>query len=122
MANSLSSARIRDMMWPAAYHYLGVSGQGDKGFNMYGKQAADQEEGQIYKSGKLVSYTPKGSQTNIVVFRYAGDRRRRARGDAERSRLQEAVFRELTSPLGQPPQAAGWPALAHALLLGRVAS
>ena len=73
MANSLSSTRIRDMMWPAAYHYLGISGQGDKGLNMYGKQAADQEEGQIFKSGKLVSYTPKGSQTNIVVFRYAGE-------------------------------------------------
>lgn len=73
MANSLSSTRIRDMMWPAAYHYLGISGQGDKGLNMYGKQAADQEEGQTFKNGKLVSYTPKGSKTNIVVFRYPGE-------------------------------------------------
>jgi branched-chain amino acid transport system substrate-binding protein len=72
MANSLDSTRIRDMMWPAAYHYLGISGQGDKGFNMYGKQAQDQGEGQTYHNGKLVSYTPKGSKTNIVVFRYTG--------------------------------------------------
>lgn len=73
MANSLDSARIRDMMWPAAYHTLGVSGQGDKGFNMYGKQAADQGKGQVYKEGKLTSYTPKSSQSNLVVFRYSND-------------------------------------------------
>jgi branched-chain amino acid transport system substrate-binding protein len=73
MANSLDSARVRDMMWPAAYHTLGVSGQGDKGFNMYGKQAADQGKGQVYKGGKLVSYTPQSSQSNLVVFRYSGD-------------------------------------------------
>jgi hypothetical protein len=60
-------------MWPSAYHNLGVSGQGDKGFNMYGKQAADQGKGQVYKEGKLVSYTPKSSQSNLVVFRYTGD-------------------------------------------------
>lgn len=73
MANSLDSTKIRDMMWPAAYHYLGISGQGDKGFNMYGKQAADQGEGLVFKEGKLVPYTPKGSQTNVVVFRYANE-------------------------------------------------
>ena len=73
MANSLDGTKVRDMMWPAAYHYLGISGQGDKGFNQYGKQAADQGEGQIYKDGKLIDYTPKGSQTNIVVFRYPGE-------------------------------------------------
>jgi branched-chain amino acid transport system substrate-binding protein len=73
MAGSLDSTRIRDMMWPAGYHYLGISGQGDKSFNMYGKQAADQGEGQTYKNGKLVTYTPKGAETNIVVFRYAGE-------------------------------------------------
>jgi len=73
MANSLDSTRIRNMMWPAAYHCLGISGQGDKGFNQYGKQAADQGEGQTFKGGKLVSYTPKGSQSNVVVFRYAGE-------------------------------------------------
>jgi branched-chain amino acid transport system substrate-binding protein len=73
MANSLDSARVRDMMWPAAYHTLGVSGQGDKGFNMYGKQAADQGKGQVYKDGKLASYTPKSSQSNLVVFRYADE-------------------------------------------------
>jgi len=72
MAHSLDSTRIRNMMWPAAYHYLGISGQGDKGFNMYGKQAQDQGEGQIYRNGKLVPYTPKGSKTNVVVFRYVG--------------------------------------------------
>jgi branched-chain amino acid transport system substrate-binding protein len=70
MANALDPARIRDMMWPAAYHILGVSGEGDKGFNMYGKQAADQGAGQMYKEGKYVTYTPKSSQSNLVVFRY----------------------------------------------------
>jgi branched-chain amino acid transport system substrate-binding protein len=73
MANSLDSTRIRDMMWPSAYHTLGVSGQGDKGFNMYGKQAADQGKGQVYKEGKMASYTPKSSQSNLVVFRYTGE-------------------------------------------------
>lgn len=73
MANSLDATRIRDMMWPAAYHYLGISGQGDKSFNMYGKQAQDQGEGQVYHDGKLVTYTPKGAKSNIVVFRYAGE-------------------------------------------------
>ena len=72
MSHSLDSTRIRGMMWPAAYHYLGISGQGDKGFNMYGKQAQDQGEGQTYHNGRLVPYTPKGSKTNIVVFRYTG--------------------------------------------------
>jgi hypothetical protein len=72
MANSLDSARIRDMMWPSAYHTLGISGQGDKGFNLYGKQAADQGKGQMYKDGKYVSYTPKSRQSNLVVFRYTG--------------------------------------------------
>jgi branched-chain amino acid transport system substrate-binding protein len=72
MSNSLDPTKIRNAMWPAAYHYLGVSGQGDKGFNMYGKQAADEGKGQIYRDGKLVDYTPKGSQTNVVVFRYTG--------------------------------------------------
>lgn len=73
MANSLDATRIRDMMWPAAYHYLGISGQGDKGFNMYGKQAQDQGEGQMYKGGKLVSYRPKGAKSNVVIFRYVGE-------------------------------------------------
>jgi branched-chain amino acid transport system substrate-binding protein len=72
LANSLDSTKIRDAMWPAAYHYLGVSGQGDKGFNMYGKQAADQSEGLTYKGGKQVPYTPKGGSASIVVFRYPG--------------------------------------------------
>jgi branched-chain amino acid transport system substrate-binding protein len=73
MANSLDSSRIRDMMWPSAYHTLGVSGQGDKGFNMYGKQAADQGMGQMYKDGKYVDYTPKSSRSNLVVFRYSNE-------------------------------------------------
>jgi len=72
LANSLDSTKIRDAMWPAAYHYLGVSGQGDKGFNMYGKQAADQSEGLTYKGGKQVPYTPKGGSASVVVFRYPG--------------------------------------------------
>ena len=72
LANSLDSTKIRDAMWPAAYHYLGVSGLGDKGFNMYGKQAADQSEGRVFKDGKLTTYTPKGSASSVVVFRYEG--------------------------------------------------
>jgi branched-chain amino acid transport system substrate-binding protein len=72
LAHSLDSAKIRDAMWPAAYHYLGISGQGDKGLNMYGKQAADQTSGRIFKDGKLVPYQPPGGTTDVIVFRYDG--------------------------------------------------
>ena len=72
LAHSLDSTKIRDAMWPAAYRYLGVSGQGDKGFNMYGKQAADQSAGRVFKDGKLVPYKPKGSSSEVIVFRYDG--------------------------------------------------
>jgi ABC-type branched-subunit amino acid transport system substrate-binding protein len=72
LAHSLDSAKIRDAMWPAAYHYLGISGQGDKGLNMYGKQAADQTSGRIFKDGKLVPYQPPGGSAEVIVFRYAG--------------------------------------------------
>jgi ABC-type branched-subunit amino acid transport system substrate-binding protein len=72
IANSLDSTKIRDAMWPAAYHYLGVSGEGDKGFNMYGKQAADQSSGRIFKDGKLVPYQAKGMTKEVIVFRYQG--------------------------------------------------
>jgi branched-chain amino acid transport system substrate-binding protein len=72
LANSLDSTKIRNAMWPAAYHYFGVSGEGDKGFNMYGKQAADQTSGRVYKAGKLIPYQPKGSTKDVIVFRYEG--------------------------------------------------
>jgi len=71
-ANSLDPTKIRDAMWPAAYHYLGVSGEGDKGFNMYGKQAADQSSGRVYKDGKLVPYQAKAMTKEVIVFRYQG--------------------------------------------------
>jgi branched-chain amino acid transport system substrate-binding protein len=73
MAGSLDSTKVRDAMWPAAYHYLGVSGEGDKGFNMYGKQAADQSAGRIYKDGKLIPYQAKAMTKEVIVFRYQGE-------------------------------------------------
>jgi branched-chain amino acid transport system substrate-binding protein len=72
MAHSLDATKIRNAMWPAAYHYLGISGVGDKGFNMYGKQAADENKSRMFQDGKLVPYTPKGSESSVVVFRYNG--------------------------------------------------
>ena len=54
LANSTDRKKIRDAMWPAAYHYFGVSGNGDKGFNKWGMQASDQYEKLVYKSGKMV--------------------------------------------------------------------
>ena len=72
------------MMWPAAYHYLGVSGQGDKGFNEYGKQAADQGEGQTYKDGKLIVH----AQVEPVQSRRI-PLRRRARHPARDGALRE---------------------------------
>jgi branched-chain amino acid transport system substrate-binding protein len=71
LANSLDRKKIRDAMWPAAYHYFGVSGNGDKGFNKWGMQASDQYEKLVYKGGKMV---PVSSGTdNIVVFHYNDD-------------------------------------------------
>jgi branched-chain amino acid transport system substrate-binding protein len=71
-ANSLDRKKIRDAMWPAAYNYLGVSGAGDKGFNMWGKQAADQHTQLHYRNGKMEDYFLPGSRNNIVEFRYPG--------------------------------------------------
>ena len=70
LANNLDRTRIRDAMWPAAYHYLGVSGAGDKGFNKWGMQASDQYE-LVFKDGKQVRLS-EGPE-NVVVFRYADD-------------------------------------------------
>jgi branched-chain amino acid transport system substrate-binding protein len=71
-ANSLDRKKIRDAMWPAAYNYLGVSGAGDKGFNMWGKQAADQHTQLVFRNGKMDDYFLPGSRINIVEFRYPG--------------------------------------------------
>jgi branched-chain amino acid transport system substrate-binding protein len=71
LANSLEGPKIRDALWPASYHYLGVSGNGDKGFNKYGMQASDQYAKQVFKGGKLVNMS-EGPE-NVVVFRYADD-------------------------------------------------
>ena len=71
LANSTDRKKIRDAMWPAAYHYFGVSGNGDKGFNKWGMQASDQYEKLVYKSGKMVPLS--AGAENIVVFRYTDD-------------------------------------------------
>ena len=71
-ANSLDRRKVRDAMWPAAYNYLGVSGAGDKGFNMWGKQAADQHVQVVFRNGKMEDYFTPGSKNNVVEFRYPG--------------------------------------------------
>jgi branched-chain amino acid transport system substrate-binding protein len=71
-ANSIDRKQVRDAMWSAAYNYLGVSGNGDKGFNMWGKQAADQEEQLTYHAGKQASYFVGGSKVNTFEYRYPG--------------------------------------------------
>jgi branched-chain amino acid transport system substrate-binding protein len=71
LANGTDRKKIRDAMWPAAYHYLGVSGNGDKGFNKWGMQASDQYEKLVYKGGKMVPLSE--GPDNVVVFRYSDD-------------------------------------------------
>jgi branched-chain amino acid transport system substrate-binding protein len=71
LANSVDRKKIRDAMFPAAYHYFGVSGNGDKGFNKWGMQASDQYEKLVYKDGKMVPLSTGAD--NIVVFRYSDD-------------------------------------------------
>jgi branched-chain amino acid transport system substrate-binding protein len=71
LANSLDRKKIRNAMFPAAYHYFGVSGNGDKGFNKWKMQASDQYEKLVYKKGKMVPLST--GPDNIVVFRYADD-------------------------------------------------
>jgi hypothetical protein len=71
LANSLDRKKIRDAMWPAAYHYFGVSGNGDKGFNKWGMQASDQYEKLLYKGGKMVPLS--AGPSNVVVFHYTDD-------------------------------------------------
>lgn len=73
MAHSLDSTQIRNAMWPAAYHYLGISGQGDKAFNQYGMQHSEQDEMLTYKNGKIVPYYPAGVKDNVIVYKYAGE-------------------------------------------------
>lgn len=70
MANSLDSKTIRDAMWPAAYRYNGVSGQGDKGFNRWGMQHGEQNGKFSLINGKIEPYYTGGSTDNIIVFRY----------------------------------------------------
>jgi branched-chain amino acid transport system substrate-binding protein len=71
LANSLDRKKIRDCLWPAAYHYFGVSGNGDKGFNKWGKQASDQYEKLVYKGGKMAPLST--GPDNVMVFRYSDD-------------------------------------------------
>lgn len=70
LANSLDSTEIRDAMWPAAYHYIGVSGQGDKAFNRWGMQHGEQNGKFAFVDGKIEPYYTGGSTDNIIVFRY----------------------------------------------------
>jgi branched-chain amino acid transport system substrate-binding protein len=88
LANSLDGAKIRDAMWPASYHYLGVSGNGDKGFNKYGMQASDQYAKQVFKGGKLINMSD--GPENVVVFRYADDQ-----GDPLQFAPSEEDFKKL---------------------------
>ncbi|MDH3690163.1 MAG: ABC transporter substrate-binding protein [Gammaproteobacteria bacterium] len=71
MAHSLDSTAIRNAMWPAAYHHLGVSGQGDKGFNQWGMQHGDQNAQLTYVNGEMTPYYTGGSSNNIIEFKYA---------------------------------------------------
>jgi branched-chain amino acid transport system substrate-binding protein len=88
LANSLDRTAIRDAMFPAAYHYFGVSGNGDKGFNKWGMQASDQYEKLVYEEGTMV---PLSTGTdNIVVFRYNDDQ-----GTPLQFAPSEAEFQEL---------------------------
>ena len=70
LANSLDSTAIRDAMWPAAYHYIGVSGRGDKGFNRWGMQHGEQNGKFAFVDGKIEPYYSGGSTDNIITFRY----------------------------------------------------
>ncbi len=73
LANSLEPQKIRNAMWPAAYIYLGVSSNGDKAFNLYGKQPTDSTYPLVYKDGKVVSYSIPGSGAGLIVFRYGDE-------------------------------------------------
>ena len=70
LANSLEPQKIRDALWPAAYVYQGVSSNGDKAFNQYGKQPTDTTHPLVFKQGKAVPYGTGG----LIVFRYPDDR------------------------------------------------
>ena len=70
LANSLEPQKIRDALWPAAFVYQGVSSNGDKAFNMYGKQPTDTTHPLVFKQGKAVPYGSGG----LIVFRYPDDR------------------------------------------------
>ena len=72
LANTLDSTQIRDAMWPAAFHYIGVSGQGDKAFNRWGMQHGEQNGKFAFVDGKIRPYYTGGSNDNIIVFRYEG--------------------------------------------------
>lgn len=82
LANSLDSTAIRDAMWPAAYHYLGVSGQGDKGFNRWGMQHAEQNAQLTFVGGEMQPYYTAGGSNNVIVFRYA---------DAEGNPMEDGI-------------------------------
>jgi len=90
LANSLEPQKIRNAMWPAAYIYLGVSSNGDKAFNLYGKQPTDSTYPLVYKQGKTQSYSIPGAGGGLIVFRYTDER-----GEARQFAPTEEEFKKL---------------------------
>jgi len=96
LAHSLDATKIRDAMWPAAYYYQGVSGQGDKGFNQWGMQHADQNAQYRYSDGKLSPYFTPGSANNVLVFNYAdADGNPTEQGTPRATAPSDAYFKEM---------------------------
>lgn len=87
LANDLDRTKIRLAMFPAAYHYLGVSGAGDKGFNKWGMQASDQYEKLVFKNGKQVRLSE--GPGNTVIFRYPDDQGQALQFEPSEEELQK---------------------------------
>ena len=90
LANSLEPQKIRNAMWPAAFVYQGISSNGDKAFNVYGKQPTDSTYPLVYKQGKTQSYSVPGTGGGLIVFRYADER-----GEARPVAPTEEEFKKL---------------------------
>ena len=90
LANSLEPQKIRNAMWPAAFVYQGISSNGDKAFNLYGKQPTNSTYPLVYKQGKTQSYSIPGAGGGLIVFRYADER-----GEARQFAPTEEDFKKL---------------------------
>lgn len=77
-------------MWPAAFVYQGISSNGDKAFNLYGKQPTNSTYPLVYKQGKTQSYSIPGAGEGLIVFRYADER-----GEARQFAPTEEEFKKL---------------------------